>query len=956
MFQRAIVVLVAAVLVGSCSTKPPCGPSNCTGCCASADVCVPPPSTDVACGSGGAVCDDCVARTDGLNVCVNDRCSSGAGGSGGSGGGAGGSGGGSGGAGGGGAQCFENMDCPDPQLFYCNTVTSTCQPGCRTRADCTAAVRGQYALVECSGTLGCNCDEGTCVAALCSVDGDCGTQVCRGGRCVAAPAASAVAKCVVYPDALVMPVGASAAFHVLALDSALNPVVVPAGATWSALDSSVSTSSPPGNSATFTAGSTPSASLVAAVQADFGGASCSARVLVVPAAAASGHVLAVVTDELTGRPVGGATVVVSDVGTGAELGSSSALTAGSYDVTVTGTPTQVTVTAFHPDFDYLTVASYPMSGSRVLSMPLRRNVFDQRGGYRGTFVDTPATANVHLGTAALSLPGSPGDISALQVFGPPVPTHVVVGTAINQSDVPVPATRFMGFSDQPIKSEVAALGLAGTCQDLAGAPDEARILAGSCGTRSAWGLSGDVPLGDLPIDVFMGGGAPVDYGKVWSRLMPVFRKYRSALVRDVAYSLSPTPCVNGTPAGAPCPSGAWDLRADAGFTSRDLTFDGVPLGFSFAASVPDLPRRKGAYVNGALVVGAVDMPGRGTVVLGIGLGVNTAGNLARVDMQANLPREGLMLVRMAPTHAGFEGLGYRLMAVARPVGPITPASGPLLGEAASVIFTGLPGNQLKFDPAGATPSAFSVGFLDFPEGARFNFTTTAQAGLPPRTFKLALPSGLSLGGASAIRAVFTDDLAHRWVVVTSVAEAIGANGVRLPSPPSAYADRTWAGGAAGTGARSRMLVQAQRLARPSTGGAVTFTDLVELNDTNPERVKDLLTGLSHVDYARPEVAWLSPSTPGATVPRSGTVTVKVTGFTVGSTADGRVRLSFPGNSNCPDIDALTDTSGGKGEVVISLASLPSSCTGAVTMKSMLLDTAAAPLAPEVSASIAATLQ
>jgi hypothetical protein len=77
-----------------------------------------------------------------------------------------------GGTGGGGGGCFEDVDCPDPRFFFCNTTTSQCEPSCKVRNDCTADARGQYALDECAGGLGCQCDEGKCVAGLCGSDAD----------------------------------------------------------------------------------------------------------------------------------------------------------------------------------------------------------------------------------------------------------------------------------------------------------------------------------------------------------------------------------------------------------------------------------------------------------------------------------------------------------------------------------------------------------------------------------------------------------------------------------------------------------------------------------------------------------------------------------------------------------------------------------------------------------------
>ena len=144
------------------------------------------------------------------------------------------------------------------------------------------------------------------------------------------------------------------------------------------------------------------------------------------------------------------------------------------------------------------------------------------------------------------------------------------------------------------------------------------------------------------------------------------------------------------------------------------------------------------------------------------------------------------------------------------------------------------------------------------------------------------------------------------------------------------------------------------------GGAITFQGLVEQNNTNYDRITDFTTGFSFIDYARPEVAWNTPSTAGTTVVKTGTVKVNVTGFKVGTAAgdDGIVRLTFPGNAGCADIDTNTDASAGKGEITISLAALGGGCSGSVTMKAILYDNQATPqpIAPEVSASLTATLQ
>ena len=188
------------------------------------------------------------------------------------------------GGGTGSGDCVDDTDCADPLYFFCNTVTSKCEQSCRTAAQCNpASVNGgqrpaQYALDFCTGTLGCQCDEGKCVGSLCSADSDCGTLVCRSGACVTPPAASTVAKCQVSPDLAVMGAGSKARFWVSAWDAQNNPVVIKDGATFTAVGSAV-TGSGTGAFADFTAGTAAVTTPTTSVQAAFGSINCQAKVI-----------------------------------------------------------------------------------------------------------------------------------------------------------------------------------------------------------------------------------------------------------------------------------------------------------------------------------------------------------------------------------------------------------------------------------------------------------------------------------------------------------------------------------------------------------------------------------------------------------------------------------------------------------------------------------------------------
>ncbi|WNG57204.1 hypothetical protein F0U59_22330 [Archangium gephyra] len=115
------------------------------------------------------------------------------------------------------------------------------------------------------------------------------------------------------------------------------------------------------------------------VRAQVGGATCTARVSVLGAAVAPGRLRAVVKDELTGRPIAGAAVVVADA---AGAVTATATTDASGVVTLAAPAEAGSVSVFHEDFGYLTVAHEGAAGPRDLALPLRRNPTDRYGGTR----------------------------------------------------------------------------------------------------------------------------------------------------------------------------------------------------------------------------------------------------------------------------------------------------------------------------------------------------------------------------------------------------------------------------------------------------------------------------------------------------------------------------------------------------------------------------------------------
>ncbi len=847
---------------------------------------------------------------------------------------------GTGGGGGSGGGCFEDVDCPDPRFFFCNTTTSQCEPSCKVRNDCTAGERGQYALPECEGGLGCQCDEGKCVAGLCGSDADCGASlVCRNGKCEMPPAAASVDRCLVLPDYAVLKAGTQQKFHVEAFAADGTPVVLKDGVTWSAANGgTIAATAGNVNSATFTAGNAAAAEAVG-VTATIGSKSCTARTVTLDGTVGANEIAVVVTDELTGRGINGATVLASDA-TGAPIGATATTNASGYAKLTGIAGAEVSVSVFSANYNYLTIANYDTTGSKFLSFVLRRHQNDKYGGQKGTFKNVPMTSNVHAAISGMSIAGSITDLSLTQLLGNTVPTRVKIGNAIDQMNVPLPAGVYLGFSDQQIKTQVAAQGLAGVCTAAKGG--ETAITNGTCGTRTGWALAGDVPLGDLPIQAFAGGVDNLDFGMILPAVLPIFRKFNSSIMRDVEFSLKDTPKDAVTMAPQFKDAGTED------FTVADHDFSppgAVPLAFNFVNRLPDLPRFRGTYVDGVVMLGGANIPGRGVVPLGLGVAINDNGD-AKVDKTEDLPADGLVQLRMAPTHHGIEGAEYGILALSISFKSFQDSSA---GVATSGIFVRPPMNKLSFDPTGASPIDLAAGgltFPTFPEGAKYNYASTAGGGLNGRTFRIPAFT-VTNNPTTLVRVTFTDAFEHRWVVLADPAK-VAATGFTLPAPPGGAVDRTFSNGMS-TGTRSTLLVQTIRLsATQAANPTMAYKDLVEANNTNADRLTDFTTAFSFIDYARPSLAWKTPAA-GGTIMKGTNAVISVKNFKVGNMAsdDGYVKITFTGGTGCTEASGQTETMAGSGDVNVMI---PSTCTGSgITATAKLVDVNGMDLNPPVTA-------
>lgn len=511
------------------------------------------------------------------------------------------------------AECGTGLGCRD----------GCCLPRCVESADCPAASH--------CGDLGCWCDEGSCLGRVCASDAGCDQGlVCVAGACTLPPDPGQVAGCELSPIYDVVEEGQGFTFSIQALDADGLPLHLSQGFDFRSLDPSRVTVTSSGE---VKGGATKGE---AEIVATWGSGSCKATILNV-GAPEEGQLRVVVIDELTGLPVKGAMVQVDG---GPIPVSASTDAAGTASFPLDALPPQPrTLSAFHDDFAWITVIG---TTSDNLLLPVRRLVPDDRaGGFKGRF--GPASLfdpeNVQAGLAGTSLPGNPIDISLPILAGPSRKTIVTIG---DEREVDIPSGIVLGLGNTWFKEDYQALGVPGVCAD------RTLTAAGRCGTRSAWGVAGGVPLLDLPLDQITEGS--LEAGDLLAQLLPQFRRFRSAVVRDVGFDLAPTKD------DLPDPSRLTTVNLQA--TQR--------LALRPTLLLPKLPAHAGTGLDGVVALGGAEVPGRGLVPLGLTAGVDAEAG-QQPDGLVNDPEgnsNGQLPLRLAPEHGGIEGNPYVLLALA----------------------------------------------------------------------------------------------------------------------------------------------------------------------------------------------------------------------------------------------------------------------------------------------------
>lgn len=826
--------------------------------------------------------------------------------------------------------CTSDTDCPTG--YTCDTEqTKTCIFQCQSAADCTANYAPDDVKTTCSSSaLGCTCDFdpstglSVCSTKGCGTDSDCpGSKVCQSGQCVDNPVTT-VSSCQVFPEYQVLNAGQAFTFKVQAYNGSQPVHVTDADVTWSVAGGAPLTNS----GATFTVNSSASATEVAGVQASIHGQTCTATVKIYGAPA--GYRVTVI-DALAGVALSGATVVVD--GAAPVQTDSNGVAAGFSGIS---TGSAHTVSVFKQGFDYVTIVG---TGATDVLVPVARDTNVNEGGIKGTVNNLfQANSKIHAGFVGMSIAGSLTDLSTTLLLGTlqPLcdnPAGCSVGGKSLPADIKVPSGVLLGLNDQTFKSHYAALGAAGWCNDAS------KVAAGTCGTRGIWGLAGDIDIDKISpiIDQVSGGGgvSNINIGSVLTSLLPVLRDFNSLAVRDQAITLGPVDS-SGNVQDANLAAKDLDLNATDGSSVR--------LGLKMTVKVPALPHDPNdatKYVDGAIVLGASDVPGRGIFPLGLTAGVDNTGSVSQpqnVDGHvswtdaAGTTHTDQVQLNMAPNHNGTESGTYRLAIVA---------------SSFSNIANGLVGSGIVVNP-GACVSGSSNGvcyggnitysqtFMDFPASASFDYAS--------RT----LTTGGAPAGAGMMRLDFHDANEHRWFVYFDPS----AGTVQVPAPAAGFEDRTRSDDTA-TGPRSTILLLAFDLGGAGLNDAATFGS----SAASLQKLDRFIQRFSIKDYPPPSITITQPTAGSSIAKTGGQVTVKI----AGDAGNSNAWVLCANTSTAPITagDLASCSAGGTADSTgQATAALPANTpTGSAVLHAVLTDASGnALLNPSVEANVTVTVQ
>lgn len=755
--------------------------------------------------------------------------------------------------------------------------------------------------------------------AQCAQDPDCYNDlVCRNGACIPKPSVAGARSCVVVPDFFVGRQGMRVGFALLVRDGSGAPLVPADGVSWTAVSQVVKggeDSTP--TDAVFTLAE-PGDSVVA-VRASVGAAKCDAKVTVLPAEVTAGHVRVVVVDELTGRPLPGALVATSNA-TGSIVDSIWTDLRGVALLPIRQ-QSEFSVSVFHSDYHYLTLAYYDSRNSiRDIVMPLRRTPQERYGGARGPVDRRPVPGSFFLSMSALSAPGLGTDVTTSQLMAPD--QSVAMNVEGKDHVYELSANFILKWQSDVSRSEYTAPGIAGTCDTKIERSQDAEeaIRSGLCGTRTVFSLDSDINYQDLKLAL---GLDIYKYPKLLSAIFnnnSLLQHQTSSVKRDVQFILRATP---GASHNDP------DYEDTSHYTHVPDKDERIPLRYDFNVNVPQLPSSRGQLMSAVDVKGTVDVPAQGAVVLGIGSAVlNGSGTQPKA-----------VRVRMAPTHHGLEGNPYRLLITAHEE---EAAFESMKNDSYSMLVRRLKRLQNKTETVDGA-------FLPTAEDAYFNFSQENDGTFEGREFRLPTPKG-GLLDATVLRIFFTDGTKKRWVILMDPSRA--SMGFRLPVPPMGFTDRTRTVDGNILAARSGITVQLISTKKLDST-PLNLATLMHTQEASLAHISDFMTALSEREYGHARIDWVHPNGTQKSIDQTAGVTVRLSNSALSNrpTADNHVWLTFKNASKptaCPPL--LPEKSQGEaGSTLVRVSfKLPPGCRGLdVEMTATLTDSKDVPLVPPI---------
>ena len=574
--------------------------------------------------------------------------------------------------------CASDGSCPQGSICDPNTNRCRTLPACRTDRDCSGSAYCEsgfcFPAMACTNMScgeGFDCVGGTCVPFTCRGPADCTSpEQCIAGRCQEPGNTNFVTEVRIISPAGVVRPGTRYRYVALAQDPAGR--VVP-GVTfrWTLTSTTVATIDAAGLA---TGGSVAGTTEVrAAVDTPNGPVTSSPVGLTNLGPLADGAVRVVVVRQTNGTAVSGARVEIIRGGT--VLAS----------VTTDGTgvalfpsldPGPLTVTAAHPDLDWVTLVE-PAGSDFLVPLPPRTRPTEVAGVTgRVDLAQVTTRGDISLSVSGASAPSPLFGFDASETFGA---DNFNVQVPMLGS-IPIPAANtvsvsFMGFPFD-LKDRFYARG----------AP----------GLRALWSFGGRIELGTNGLSVG-------DLNNIAAAILPFFQRFEHTVqpgVSLLAYPMVPdADDIDGD-------GNRTELRPDWNAFPTAILTPSVTQTLRYRMRVDPLPFVTGGNANTLIVMAGVILPGIGFVPLGL-------------DGQSDRQGSGIVAsftTKLAPPHGGLEAGEYAVLATALRFGMTGPT-----GPGASRLFVGA---RL---PAEVN---LSSGWMDAPVNATFEVPTRTVT-LPP---------------------------------------------------------------------------------------------------------------------------------------------------------------------------------------------------------------------------------